>query len=133
MLNRSQTTSWIRSIVTWATSTLWEDILEHVLRELRCHRPPGQRGKSDHSSERAFELADVGGDAAGDEGEQLRVGDVDAVGLHLLPQDCDTGLEVGWLDVRDQPPLEPRAQPRLERCDSRGGRSMDMTICEPDS
>ena len=49
--------------------------------------------------------------------EELRVGDRDPVGLHLLPQDRDTRLEIGRLDVGDQAPLEPRAQPRLERRD----------------
>ena len=40
-----------------------------------------------------------------------------SVGLDLLAQDRDPRLEVGRLDVGDQAPLEPRAQPLLERRD----------------
>ena len=108
---------------------LWEDVLQHLLRELDGHRPPGQRREGDNARERAFELADVRGDAAGDEGEDLRVGDVDRVRLHLLAQDGDARLQVGRLDVGDQPPLEAAAQARLERRDRAGrpvGRDHDL-------
>ena len=53
----------------------------------------------------------------GDEREHLLVVDVDPVDLHLLAQDRDARLEVRRLDVGDQPPLEPAAQPLLERRD----------------
>ena len=49
--------------------------------------------------------------------EQLRVADLDLVVLDLLAQDRDPRLEVGRLDVGDQPPFEARAQPLLERRD----------------
>jgi hypothetical protein len=39
---------------------------------------------------------------------------VDPVGLDLLAQDCDAGLEVRRLDVGDEPPLEARAEPLLQ-------------------
>ena len=114
---RSETSSWIRSIVTCWHLSLGEDVLEHVLRQVLGHRTAGQRGERDHARERALELADVGRDPAGDELEHLRVGDVDVVGLDLLAQDRDPRLEVGRLDVGDQAPLEARAQPLLERRD----------------
>ena len=48
----------------------------------------------------------------------------------LLAQDRDPGLEVGRLDVGDQAPLEPVAQPVLEGDSScLGGRSEVSTIC----
>src|SRR4029079_1390117 len=75
-------------------------------------------------------LTDVRRDAASDEGEHLRLGDLDAICGDALAQDRDTRLEIRRLDVRDQPPLEPRPQPLLERGDLlRGpiGRDHDLT------
>src|SRR5690625_4607698 len=65
------------------------------------------------SDERTLEFADVGLDLARDElqnvrrrGELLRCG--------LLAEDRDPGLEIGRLDVGDEPPLEAVAEPVLE-------------------
>src|SRR6185436_5535996 len=63
---------------------------------------------------RSLELADVRRDAARDEGEYLRVGDVDRVRLHLLAEDRNAGLEIRRLDVCDEAPFEPRAEPGFE-------------------
>lgn len=53
-----------------------------------------------------LELADVVADVVGDEGEHL-VGDaLEVVGVGLHAQDREAGLEVGRLDVGDEPPLE---------------------------
>src|SRR4029453_16965428 len=64
-----------------------------------------------------FELANVGGDAAGDERHQLGVGDLNPVRPRLFLEDRDARLEVGRLNVGHEPPLEARTQPLLERCD----------------
>ena len=48
------------------------------------------------------------------------VGHRDLLGLCLLAQDGFARLEVGRLDVGEQAPFEPRAQPRLERLDLLG-------------
>src|SRR6266516_681202 len=97
--------------------TLGEDVLEHILREVDGHRPARQAREGDDARESALELADVRRDPTGDEREHLWIGYVNAVGLHLLAQARDPGLEVGRLDVRDQAPLEPRAEPLFERRD----------------
>ncbi len=59
------------------------------------------------------------GDLRGDELEHLRRRGEPLLG-RLLAQDGDAGLEVGGLDVGDQAPLEPAAQPVLERGDLLG-------------
>ena len=45
------------------------------------------------------------------------MGHVGGLPLGLLAEDGEAGLEVGRLDVGDQPPLEPGAEPVLERGD----------------
>ena len=75
-----------------------------------------QRRVGDQADERALELADVRLDLAGDV-ERDVVGQRDRLGLGLLLEDRDLRLEVRRLDVGDEAPLEPRAQPLLERRD----------------
>ena len=98
---------------------LLEDVAEHLLggdgvqrgvREARPGQDPGQG---------AFELADVVGDRDGDELHDV-VGDRHGLLLGLLVEDREAGLEVGRLDVGREPPLEPAAQPILERRDRVG-------------
>ena len=96
---------------------LREDVLQHVLSEIDGHRAVGQRRERDHARQRALELPDVRGDSTGDEGQDVGLGDRDVLGVDLLAQDGDPGLEVGGLDVGQEPPLEARAEPLLERCD----------------
>ena len=74
----------------------------------------GERREREDARERTLELADVRRDLARDDGQHLLVVDADPVVLHLAAQDRDARLEVGRLDVGDQPPLEARAQPVLE-------------------
>src|ERR1041384_8708313 len=54
---------------------LGKDVLEHVLGEVLAHRTAGERREGNDPRERALELADVRGDAAGDELQHLRVRD----------------------------------------------------------
>ena len=114
---RSQISSWIRSIETcvlspcgktslstsWASSTVSGRPVSDENATTRVSAP---------SSSRMFVET-----RAGDERQELGVADLDLVVLHLLAQDRDARLQVGRLDVGDQPPLEPRAQALLERRD----------------
>ena len=70
------------------------------------------------------------GDLGGDELQRLGR-DLDLVALGLVAQDGQAGLQVGRLDVGDQAPLEPAAQPFLERGDGVGhavGRDDDLLV-----
>ena len=67
----------------------------------------GERGDAD---QRTLQLADVALDLRRDQFEDV-VGNSDAVHLRLLAQNGDAGLEVGWLNVGDQAPLESCAEP----------------------
>ena len=91
-----------------------QEVGEHLARDLFGERHPVQAGVGRDPDQRAFELADVVDDVLGDEGED-RVGDaVEVLGLGLLAQDGEAGLELGRLDVGDQAPLEAAAQPVLD-------------------
>src|SRR5581483_9207492 len=69
------------------------------------------RGDAD---ECAFELADVVAHVARDEAEHLVRDATEVLGAGLLAEDRESGLELGWLDVGDEAPLEARAQAVLE-------------------
>ena len=84
------------------------ELAENLLREIHRHLPTGERAEGDHPRERALELPDVGLDAARDQVGDV-VGHPHPLDGGLLLQDRDAGLEVGGLDVGDQPPLESRA------------------------
>jgi len=91
------------------------------LGEIHGHVAAAECAEGDQAGERAFDLADVGVDAAGDQGGHV-VRQTDALDLGSLLQDGDAGLNVGRLDVGDQPPLEAGAEPVLELGDLlRGG------------
>ncbi len=49
--------------------------------------------------------------------ESKVVGHCDVVDLRLFLHDGDLGLNVGGLDVGDQPPFEPGAEPLLQSWD----------------
>src|SRR5919201_1295391 len=101
-LKRSETSSWMRLIETsaaspcgktsrrtsWASSTVIGRPVRDEKATTRVSAPSSSR---------------------------MLVVDVDSVDLHLLTEDRDARLEVGRLDVGDQPPLEAAAQPLLER------------------
>ena len=59
--------------------------------------------------------AHVVDDAVGDDGDDLVVGELDAVVGHALAQDGDARAAVRRADVGDQSALEALAQPVLER------------------
>ena len=87
----------------------------HVLRDglIAVH---GLRG---HADQRAFQLPDAVADSVGDEQRHL-IRQVDVVHLRLPPEDGDPRLQIGQLNVGDEPPLEPRAQPLFQRGDILG-------------
>ena len=86
---------------------------------------PVEAGVGGDPDQRALELADVVADVGGDEREDL-VGDAaEVLGLGLLAEDGEAGLELGRLDVGDEAPLEPGAEAVLEawRSTSAAGRT----------
>ena len=78
-----------------------------------AHRLVVEAGEGGHPDERALELADVLLHVGGDEFEDL-VGHGDLLVLGLGLEDGESGLELGWLDLGDQPGEEPAAQTVLE-------------------
>ena len=109
------------SIVT-AFSSWSEDVPQHFLRERQRDLPAGQRRIGDQANQRSLELADVRLDLAGDVDRDV-VGQRHAFGFRLFLENRDLRLEIGRLDVGDQPPLEPRSQPLLELRESRAAGS----------
>ena len=88
------------------------EVVQHLARELERDRPPRQRREREHPCQRALELADVRGHAAGDLRLHLEI-DRGAGAPEALSEDRDPCLEIGRLDVGDEPPLEARAKPFL--------------------
>src|SRR2546421_9009258 len=82
--------------------------------DLVCEWCVVQRSVGVHAKECAFELAHIVVDVAGDEREDLVGNPVEVLGLGLLAEDGQAGLEIRDLDVRDQAPLEAAAQAALE-------------------
>src|SRR5215813_10606340 len=72
-----------------------------------------QAGEGGHPDERAFELPDVGGDPARDVLQRLRWR-VEPFLDRFLTEDRDARLQFRWLDVGEQAPFEPAAQPVFE-------------------
>ena len=73
-------------------------------------------GKGLDACQRPFQLADVLLHLVGDEGQDL-FGDKAADGAELGLEDRQPGLEVGGLDVRQEPGLEARPEAVLQRRD----------------
>ena len=99
---------------------LGDEVLEHDLGQLEIDRLAVQAGEGRHPDQRALQLPDVGGDPAGDVLQYLGRR-VQALLDGLAAQDRDAGLQLGRLDVGQQPPLEPAAQPVLQRDQPLGG------------
>src|SRR5690606_34503523 len=93
--------------------TTFENAAERFLRQLRRHFAPCQRRVGEELDNGALELAHVRAAVARNERQYLVV-ERDLVVFRLLAQDRDTRLEIRWLDVRDESPLEARDQALLE-------------------
>src|SRR2546428_273257 len=87
-----------------------EDVLQHLLRELGGDGHGVERRVRDDPRQCALELANVRDDPLREEIDDRRR-DRDVLRLGLRTEDRDPRLEVRRRDVRDQTPLEPRAQP----------------------
>src|SRR5204862_7998575 len=70
-----------------------------------------------------LELADVVADIGGDERQDLGRDATEVLRLGLFTEDGEAGLELRRLDIGDEAPFEPGAQPVLEARD-RLGRSV---------
>src|SRR6202012_1852904 len=88
-------------------------VLEHDLGEADVDALAVEAGEGGDPDQRAFQLPDVRGDPAGDVLEHVRRR-VQALLDGLLPEDGDPGLKLRRLDVGQQAPLEPAAQPVLQ-------------------
>ena len=93
--------------------------MQHALCEVQRHVRPGEGRVGAHADQSAFELSDVGLDATRDERENFRRGG-EFLSLGLLLKDGQPRLEIGWLDVGEEPPFETRPKPFFERRDLLG-------------
>ncbi len=100
-----------------------------ISRDGQVDRLTVQGGEGRDPDEGTFEFPDVAGDLGGDVLEYLGRCDQPLLDA-LLAEDGDARLEVGRLNVGDQPPLEAGAHagPR-SRASCFGGRSEVTTIC----
>ncbi len=76
----------------------------------------------------ALKLSDVGRDLRRDVFQHLGRRDETFL-LCLLSQDRDTGLEVRWLNIGDQPHSNRERIRSSNSCNCLGGKSEVMTIC----
>ena len=77
------------------------EVLEHHLREVEVDALLVQRRPRADANESALQLTNVRGDARGHVFEDLR-GDLEALGIRLLMEDRDAGLQVRRLNVDEQ-------------------------------
>ena len=94
-----------------------QEVGEDLLGDLLGQLGPVQARVGGDPDQRALELADVVADVGGDEREDLRRDAAEVLGLGLLAEDGEAGLELGRLDVGDEAPLEPGAEAVLEAGD----------------
>ncbi len=93
-----------------------DELLEALLRDGERDLDAVHRAPGDEPHQCAFELADVGAYVRRDE-ERYVGGELRVLALRLLLQDGDLGLEIGWLNVGDESPLEARAQTVFKICE----------------
>ena len=94
-----------------------QEVGEHLLGDLLGELGPVEAGVGGDPDQRALELADVVADVGGDEGQDLGRDPAEVLGLGLLAEDGEAGLELGRLDVGDEAPLEAGAEAVLEAGD----------------
>ena len=90
-----------------------EDHLQYLTGEIDADLPPRERCVGAKADEEALQLPDVRGHLPREEQGHV-VGERDVLHLGLLLENGHAGLDVGGLDVRDQPPLEAVSQALLE-------------------
>src|SRR5687768_3580620 len=93
-----------------------EDVLEHLLRELRRDRDRAERRVRDDPRERPLELADVRHDPLREEVDHWRR-DRHRLCLGLRAEDRDPRLKVRRRDIGDESPFESRAKSVLKALD----------------
>lgn len=93
--------------------SLGEDVFEYIASQLYVDRVTSERTACGDSNEGAFEFPDVGRDAISDERKDV-VRDVQLLDLDVPPENSDAGLEIGRLDIGDEPHLETTPQSLLE-------------------
>ena len=94
-----------------------EEVGEHLLGDLLGELGAVEAGVGGDPDQRALELADVVADVGGDERQHLGRDAAEVLGLGLLAEDGEAGLELGRLDVGDEAPLEAGAEAVLEAGD----------------
>src|SRR5271165_828776 len=83
--------------------------LQHLLRRLKSQIPAGKRSVGREPDEGAFQFTNVAADVRGD--KQGHIGWQDyLVSLGFLLEDSDLRLQIGRLNIGDEPPLEAATQ-----------------------
>ena len=90
------------------------EAVEHLLRQRRVERPARERVECHDADEGALQGAHVALDPLGDDLERLLIGEFHAVVIDSLAQHGHARVEIGWVDVGDEPRLEAIAQAVLE-------------------
>src|SRR5271155_498997 len=86
-----------------------DNIFQDLLGGGKIQFGAGERRVGHQADERAFELANIGFDGAGDVLGYF-VGELDAFAFGFFLQNGDFGFEIGQLNIGDQAPFEARAQ-----------------------
>src|SRR5271168_2731003 len=86
-----------------------DNIFQDLLRGGKIQFRAGEGSVGHQADERAFELADIGFDGAGDVLGDF-IGELHAFAFGFFLQNGDFGFEIGQLNIGDQAPFEARAQ-----------------------
>ena len=91
--------------------------LDDIFQNLMCGRQvdhgSGKRSVGHQADQSAFQLANIRLNGTSDVFGDV-IGHLYALAFRFFLQDCDLGLQVGRLNVRDQAPLESRTQAFLD-------------------
>src|SRR3984885_13778668 len=107
-----------------------DNIFQDLLRGGEIQFSAGERRVGHQADERAFELANIRFDGAGNILGDF-IGNLDAFALRFFLQNGDFRFEVGQLNIGDQAPLEARAQALFDGGDFLGraiGRDNDLFL-----